>query len=302
MIIGPKSIGKNSYQISGNILNGYNKSNANAACIPFGINIIGNKTFENCQNLKTILLPETVVTIGDEAFQGCNHLKNINIPASVKTIGENAFDGCENLKRLYIPDSVDNCQLLGKISLDYLRIPIKLWNRGIFCGDLTPELRIKHLALGLPDTEMSNGSLVEINNKLFGYFDTCPFISFEVPTSNYSANISGGYETYNGCVLNYSSYETDSSEEFWGVALIIPDECLTVPSKVEVLDCHCVGESRSLPLYIPDTVQYIHPNAFELWHKPILITAKHNYIHLEEILPSANKSADSLSDIIIYVI
>lgn len=289
------------YQIVNTTLVRYTGSQSKETFIPYGVTKIGEKAFKDCNNLRTILIPETVEYIDHQAFQGCENLKYLNIPFSVKFIGDSVFDGCKKLRRLYIPDSVKKCHLLRNIQLDYLRIPISLFNTGIVydCPFLC-----KHLALGLPDKEKDNGPSIEINYKLFDVFYTCPSISFEVPSTDYSEGIYGSYITIDGCVLGDASLETESlDEDPFGLRFVycIPDHCLTVPSGVEVLDHHCVGESRP-PLYIPDSVKNIEPEAFELWSKPIVVTPKANYNHLKNILPNKFTSPQSLSDIKIYVI
>lgn len=74
------------------------------------LNHIGTSTFENCKNLKEILLPDTLSSIGENAFKGCSVLKAINIPGNVKEIGDSAFEECVSLDEITIPHSI----VLGK--------------------------------------------------------------------------------------------------------------------------------------------------------------------------------------------
>ena len=53
--------------------------------------IIANSAFENCVNVKEIILPEMVMAIGDDSFLGCSSLQTVTIMENVRRIGENAF-------------------------------------------------------------------------------------------------------------------------------------------------------------------------------------------------------------------
>ncbi|MDE7439231.1 MAG: leucine-rich repeat domain-containing protein [Clostridia bacterium] len=80
-----------------------------------GVEVIGDRVFENCTSLESITLPETLTTIGDMAFY-CAGLKEIEIPASVRDsvtenstvygLGYGAFIGCEKLETAKIGSGV----------------------------------------------------------------------------------------------------------------------------------------------------------------------------------------------------
>ncbi len=56
-----------------------------------GIISMGSYCFDNSQNLESIRLPETLTDIGNYSFQNGHALSSITIPASVKKIGMGAF-------------------------------------------------------------------------------------------------------------------------------------------------------------------------------------------------------------------
>lgn len=291
---------KNCYQINGAILIKYQGSKDKAAFIPHGVTKIGENAFEGCENLSIILLPETVTKIQHGAFKGCVNLKHINIPTSVIYIGEGVFDGCENLESLYIPDSVQKCHLLGHMSVGYMRIPLKLWNKGILA-----DTKIWNLVLGLPEEIQDIDSLFDM--RVFDLMEwSRPRICFEVTGSEYTngcSSVLGAFTCVDGSIIQSGDYETPKGDEYYDVLINLADSVLAIPSNVEVLDYQCVGQGRlNLPLYIPDSVEYIHPKAFELWAKPMLVTPASNFKHLEKILPSS-LSAPSSDDVVkIYVI
>ena len=65
--------------------------------------MIDNWAFENCKNLKTVVLPDGIETIGKyEVFKNCEALESINIPASLIDLGYHAFIGCTALKNITV--------------------------------------------------------------------------------------------------------------------------------------------------------------------------------------------------------
>lgn len=71
---------------------------------------IGDRAFEYCGGLTTILLPDSLTTIGESAFFNCSGLLFIDLPASVKSIGQAAFTGCSRLTSITIPDSITDIE------------------------------------------------------------------------------------------------------------------------------------------------------------------------------------------------
>lgn len=58
---------------------------------------IGASAFENCSNVKEIMISDTVETIHAYAFKNCANLKTLVIPASVKRISGYTLNGCQSL-------------------------------------------------------------------------------------------------------------------------------------------------------------------------------------------------------------
>lgn len=67
---------------------------------------IGERAFQYCENLKSVIISEFVTSIGAQAFYGCEDLARVVIPESVISIGEQAFYGCNSLASVTIPNSV----------------------------------------------------------------------------------------------------------------------------------------------------------------------------------------------------
>ena len=71
-----------------------------------GIDVIeiGNPTFENCSNIKSITLPETLKYISHQAFKNCTGLTSITIPKNVIGFYYSAFEDCSGLKEIIVED------------------------------------------------------------------------------------------------------------------------------------------------------------------------------------------------------
>lgn len=68
---------------------------------------IGDDTFTDCDDLRSIEIPDSVASIGGGAFYMCSLLESIEIPDSVTSIGDSAFYSCYSLEEIVIPDSVE---------------------------------------------------------------------------------------------------------------------------------------------------------------------------------------------------
>ena len=82
-----------------------NCSNIKKVVIESGISSIGSNVFQNCSGLTSITIPNSVTSIGEGAFQNCSGLTSIMIPNSVTSIGNHAFEGCSGLSSITIPNS-----------------------------------------------------------------------------------------------------------------------------------------------------------------------------------------------------
>lgn len=72
----------------------------------------GDYAFNNCTNLKTVVLPSTLTSVQAAAFAGCTALTTITCYATTPpTLGNNAFQNCSKLTNIYVPaDSVSAYQ------------------------------------------------------------------------------------------------------------------------------------------------------------------------------------------------
>lgn len=75
--------------------------------ISYVINTIGDEAFENCTELKEVIIPMGVKKLSFCCFYGCSGLSTIEIPEGVKEIGWSSFSDCTGLTSIIIPESVE---------------------------------------------------------------------------------------------------------------------------------------------------------------------------------------------------
>lgn len=56
--------------------------------IPNGITSIGERAFEHCRNLTSIIIPDSVKHVDEMAFSGCSKLEYLTIPKGKISIWE----------------------------------------------------------------------------------------------------------------------------------------------------------------------------------------------------------------------
>ena len=78
-----------------------------------GIETIGERAFQDMNNLKTIIIPDSVTSIEDNAFNNCSVLTNLVLPDSITTIGNAAFSGCTSLEKIVLPSKLTS---LGNVA------------------------------------------------------------------------------------------------------------------------------------------------------------------------------------------
>lgn len=134
----------------------------------YAVVAIGEKAFENCDELTSVSIGEEVKTIHEGAFYGCDNLatvtfnegskleeicyqafancyalKEIELPASLKKLRAYAFSSCYELKSLHIPAAVELiegnpvnfCTALTEITVDEANISYKAVDGVLFTVD-----------------------------------------------------------------------------------------------------------------------------------------------------------------------
>ena len=206
--------------------------------IPYGVTVINNNAFLQCQSLKgSLVIPNSVTYIGLQAFSICRKLTGpLVIPNSVTYIGRSAFlDCCGLTGSLVIPDSISSIE------------------RSTFCG-----------CTGLTGSPKIPDSVTSIGDHAFR--DCTGFTgSLEIPDSVTSigdhafrdcTGFTGSLEIPDS-VTSIGDYAFKGCSGFTGT-LVIPD---SVTSIGEYAFVSCTGFKG--PLVIPDSVLSIGAHAFE---------------------------------------
>lgn len=89
--------------------------------IPSSVTTVGRDAFEECENLKSIILPERLTSIEESAFSSSG-IKTIEIPAGVTTISRSVFNS-SLIESIVLPNNIvkidemafRNCKNLKKI-------------------------------------------------------------------------------------------------------------------------------------------------------------------------------------------
>lgn len=126
-----KVIGDNAFAIYDEEKQGYVAfDKITSVVISEGIEIIGERAFSLCTNLRNVRLPNTLkawgktsfgwcsslveVTIPEgikeipaSAFLECSSLQKVTLPTTVRTIGDSAFQGCESLYEINLPEGLE---------------------------------------------------------------------------------------------------------------------------------------------------------------------------------------------------
>ena len=112
-----------------------NFNNLEQITLPMSLEIIDFRSFENCSNLKEIIIDESsnLKEIQLEAFKNCTNLKSILIPENVTTIGEKAFENCCNLEII----NYNAIQCLDFIDIDDNRYKLCFDNTGTNTSGIT---------------------------------------------------------------------------------------------------------------------------------------------------------------------
>ena len=109
----------------------------------YPVTAIGDRAFQGCVLLTSVVIPDSVTHIGEFAFVDCGGLTAVNIPDAITYIGRSAFAGCSGLTSIRIGRSIQvidyfafrNCSSLTSLIIDG-HATIRFWAfEG--CGNLT---------------------------------------------------------------------------------------------------------------------------------------------------------------------
>ena len=74
--------------------------------LPSTLKSIGERAFDSCSRLQSIIIPEGIKELPFCLFRGCDCLSEVSLPQSLTQIGSSVFEYCRKLRRLTIPINV----------------------------------------------------------------------------------------------------------------------------------------------------------------------------------------------------
>ena len=80
--------------------------NIETAEIPSCATRIGENGFNECTQLKFVIIPDNITEIGAGAFSSCSSLTEITLPSSVTIIKERTFSNCSNLEKVTLSEGL----------------------------------------------------------------------------------------------------------------------------------------------------------------------------------------------------
>ena len=86
----------------------FSSSKLTNVTIKNGVTSIGDRAFDNCDNLKSVIISDTVTDMGSYAFHDCDSLTSVTIGNSATVIRSYAFYDCDSLTSVTIPTSVSS--------------------------------------------------------------------------------------------------------------------------------------------------------------------------------------------------
>ncbi len=80
----------------------FNNTNLSSITIPSTLTSLGNYTFTDCVNLKTVIFEESdeELDLGTGVFRNCVALNNVKLPSRIKTLSQYTFDGCTIMDKI----------------------------------------------------------------------------------------------------------------------------------------------------------------------------------------------------------
>ncbi len=114
--VGVKKIAKQAF---------YWNDNIEEVDIPEEVEVIEEKSFYVCQNLKKVNIPGSVKKVDTRIFSWCDKLEEIELGEGIEELGDDCFSGYKNIKEISIPGSVKKigagafnwCDSLEKVKL-----------------------------------------------------------------------------------------------------------------------------------------------------------------------------------------
>lgn len=231
--------------------------------LPDGINRIGKAAFSGCGKLdlpfQTLRIPYDVDIIDERAFENCVTVKTLHLIGSIEQISSSAVNGCTSLStiyiqlgtgqggghdRYYIPNNYKGFELYNKVQTQLLRIMPGASGTEYTVGDTVEKIGDYAFNSCSFEKITIGAGVKEIGESVFE--DCNSLLNFEVSDANqYYKSVNGVLYTKDGkTLIAYPGGRSDKSFR-------IPDGVTRI-AKSSLYSCDALNE-----LYIPKSVTEI---------------------------------------------
>ena len=232
--------------------------------LPRWVEIIGNRAFYYCDQLKKISIPGSVTIIGVEAFGYCS-LTSIEIPDGVTAIGDRAFMGCDGLKEITLPASIVHiginpfkyCKNLATITVSPKQSVLRVIDDVLISNT---DKRLVYYPCSSAQTEYSVPSNIEVIGD--GAFSNCKeLMRVIIPDGVTSIGNSAFYGCSSLADISIPNSVTSIGDNAFRACSSLTN--ITIPYGVTEIMDHSFSECYSLTdVLIPNSVTVIGSKAF----------------------------------------
>jgi len=223
---------------------------------------IGMQAFQNCTNIKEVIIPNSVEAILIEAFINCTSLENITLPAAYLDMQPSTFKNCTALKEVIIPNNVfrvgvacfENCT-----SLENVTIPtsVTTYSKDAFEGCSITNIHISSLDAWL-DSKFDNFNANPLYCAENLYLNETLVTTIEI-NKNIPLRAFVGYDKLTKVVLG-NSVKTIGNSAFYGCSGLTE---VVFGNKVETIDGAAFYNCTKLnAIHLPSSLKTVLNSAF----------------------------------------
>jgi hypothetical protein len=232
----------------------------------YTVTAIGDRVFEECLSLTSVIIPDGVLEIGQWAFLSCTNLAEVTIGNSVTTIGRSAFNNCSSLTEVTIPNSVTEIVYLAFAYCHNL-VDVTIGNSVETIGEWVFRDCTSLTSIIIPESVTVFGNSVFIGCQALTAINVADgnmsWASEDGVLYNKSRSLLHTYPSGKSGPFDIPSSVTEiASRAFISCSYL---SSITIPNSVTSIGNYAFSSCRSLiSVVIPNSVTTIGQNAFEV--------------------------------------